>query len=225
MITIRCLRSYKKLPISDLADFAQGVHDGVYTNTTVFDTPPIADAAFQTLIDQYNLKRSLYENGGLAQKPGWKYAQSSMLDALNETADYVDTKVDGNENIVILGGYKPTKSVRSEGHTPDQLVDITLTRGTSGKLFAECEKQVGVDVYICIMTKDAPLPDDVDVSEVGDLLLLQGTSLPTMVIDFTSSRKKKFVGLTPGSTYYFVFFGINARGVGDFSEVKSIMCV
>ena len=118
---------------------------------------------------------------------------------------------------------------------PPQLVDIELTRGSTGEIFAQSEAlQVG-DTYLCIMTAGGPIPSDITISASGQLTLgdtqqqLAGASASVQqvsmaIIDFTRNRKKKFMGLTPGVTYWFSFFAINATGVGPLSEPKSIVC-
>jgi len=44
------------------------------------------------------------------------------------------------------------------------------------------------------------------------------------IIDFSKGRRKKFINLRPGTTYFFTQFVINARGVGSMSDPVSIVC-
>lgn len=238
MVVIKCLLTFKKLKVADRPIFASGVKDGVYGNPTVFTTPPILQPAFELLISEYVAKRSLYENGGTAQKPAWDMANTNLINALVDTAEYVDTLVNGNENIVILAGYKPSKSIYSDVAKPTKLFGVTLKRNEeqSGKLVADCGVQAGVKAYVCILTEGAPLPAGIVISETGQLIVEEtGTPVPLTgagagtnikaVIDFNQTRRKEFAALTPLTTYYAVFFGINAGGVGPLSDAVSVVCL
>lgn len=237
MTLVRCLRSYKRLPIKDMPDFASAVEDGIYDNPTVFAAPPLLQADFQALIDAYVAKRGTYVAGGTAQKPAWEAARTALIDGLDTTADYVDTLVNGNENIVILAGYKPTKTVISSVTKPTKIQGVSLTRNdVSGVLIADCKAQDGINSYVCILTEGAPLPDNITISNTGQIRvqeLLAGSGsdagstsgITAVYADFNQSRKKEFEGLTPLQTYYCVFFGINAGGVGALSDPVSIICL
>lgn len=239
MSTVKCLRTYKKSKVGDRPIFAQGVKDGVYGNATVFLAPPIAEGDFQGVIDNFIEKRALYVNGGSAQKPGYEAANSAMMDALNQTADYVDTLVNGDPNIVILAGYKPTKSTKSDVAKPLKMEGVTVVRtNVSGTLVADCRPQDAVNTYVCILTEGSPLPDTVTVSNTGQIIITDidaptgntggsalSTSITGVYVDLNQNRKKYFEGLTLLKTYYCVFLGINAGGVGAMSDPVSIICV
>lgn len=238
MSVIKCLLTFKKLPIADRPIFATGVKDGVYGNPTVFVAPPIPQADFELFITEYTEKRSLYERGGEAQKPAWEAANANLIKALVTTAEYVNTLVYGNENIVILAGYRPSKSNSSNVPKPTKLKGVTLKRDeeNSGKLIAECKAQAGVNAYVALLTEGAPLPPEIVISETGQLVIKE-TGEPIKlaapdaagaikgIFDFNQLRRKEFVGLTPLSTYYVVFFGINAGGVGSLSDAASVVCL
>ncbi|MCF8278593.1 MAG: hypothetical protein K9J17_17830 [Flavobacteriales bacterium] len=64
MKKIRCSLAYHRMPIGSFGDFAGGVRDGIFTNTTVFTLPPMTLVDFQTLIDTYINARATYKAGG-----------------------------------------------------------------------------------------------------------------------------------------------------------------
>lgn len=235
MTVIRCLRSYRRLPIDEKPDFAEGVKIGVYGNPTAFPVPPIVDTDFQALIDEYNAKRGLYVNGGKAQEAAWKYAEANLIAGLDTTADYVDTLVNGNENMVILAGYKPTKTTASVVTKPSIIEGVVLNRGkASGTIVADCKAQKGVNAYICILTQGAPLPDNVVVSGSGQINIqittTDGTAAVTdgiaaVHMDLNQNRRKEFLNMVPMQTYYCAYIGINAGGVGSISTSASIVCL
>jgi hypothetical protein len=242
MSVIRCLLTFKKLRQADLPIFAVGVKDGVYGNATVFPAPPIMATDFEILIANYTNKLGLLKTGGSAQRPGFEAAKTALTDGLVNTASYVDTLVNGDENIVILAGYKPSKPYSSDVAKPTKLNGATLKRDDqeSGKLIAECATQNGVNAYVCIITEGAPAPSNINITSAGQLIL-QGDSNPLpptsstdgsdatnpimAAFDFNQNRRKEFTELTPLKTYYAVFFAINAGGVGPFSDPASVVCL
>jgi len=243
MTVIKCLLSFKKLPIAERPIFATGIKDGIYGNPTIFMAPPITAAIFEGLINNFTAKRGLYENGGSAQQPAWNAANTALIDALVETATYVNTLVNGDENVVILAGYKPSKSHSSEVAKPLKIQGVTLKRDAdevSGTLIADCTAQVGVKTYVCILTEGAPLPSNVKINTAGQLVVESSSPIPTpgspspipqpiqmerTIIDFNQNRRKEFTALTPLMTYYATFFGINGGGVGSMSDAQSVVCL
>ena len=229
--------SFHKSKVNDLPIFAIGVRDGIYLNPDPFDAPPITELNFQKLIDTYTNKRGAYENGGSAQKGPYQAARQALLDGLDQMAVYVDLVAKGDENIILLGGYVPSKGNRSETPSPVQPTGVSVKRGeASGILIAECENQSVAISYGCIVTVNQPLPANVVLNANGQLIfsdtepsppagtMALSTALISGLIDFNPGRKKKFKNLIPGLTYYFVFYAANATGVSPFSESKSIMC-
>jgi hypothetical protein len=234
----RCSLSFHRAKVDELDLFAIGVRDGIYTNPTIFTAPPYTEVEFQAFIDDYANTRGAYKQGGSAQKGPFEAAKTALMTALDTTATTVDNLADGDANIITIAGYVATKGTSSSAPEPAQLKDVKLSRGSSGQLLAECENQKGVDSYVCIMSIGVPMPDGVGIDAAGQLHIGEGTKPPAgdeetplgvpatqpAIVDFKKSRKKKFIGLAPGTTYYFVFFGVNARGVGPFSKEVNIVC-
>lgn len=237
MVTIRCSLGFHKLKLNDIPVFAGGVRDGIYGNPLVFATPVIPVIGFQAKLDDYNNTRYAYTQGGLAQKGPFLQAKTELMTALDTMAEYVNSIALGDANLVTLAGYVPTKGSKSSTPAPDQATGILVSRGSTGKLFAECAKQDVAVSYCCIMTVGQPLPAGIFINEAGqmaingesdlakpDALALAATLISGGVIDYNLNRKKTFINLSLGTTYYFVFFAINATGVGDLSASVSIMC-
>lgn len=227
MRTVRVSLQYHYLRVNDFPIFAVGVRDGIYGNATVFATPPILQADLQTLIDTYNTARAAYENGGTAQKGPYLAAKTALNGGLDQLAEYVDSVALGDGNIIMLSGFVPTKSTTSDAPVPVQLTDVRVSRGSTGEVMVECEKLDGASNYACIMTEGTPLPSGVVLNAKGQLVFLVGDvpgAAASSVIDFNPTRRKLFIGLTPGSLYYFVMFASNASGVGPLSASVSIMC-
>lgn len=239
MNRIKCSLRYHYLKLESIPTFAGGVRDGVYGNATLFNTPPIMQADFQALITEYQNTRDAYKQGGLAQKGPFLTAKSNLMVGLDKTADYVNTIANGDESTILISGFVPTKGYSSTPPVTVQPTGVVVRRGTTGILYVECDKQDQASAYGCIMTKGEPLPSSVVMNEVGQLIISEsgdvGGSGNTAVsisdgfvkgtIDLNANRKKKFVNLTPGVTYYFVFYASNSQNVSSLSDSVSMMCV
>lgn len=228
--------AYHRLKLDLIDVFAIGVRDGIFNNPVTFSAPPVNQTAFQALIDAYVNTRGAYKMGGKAQKPAFEQAKINLMKALDSTADYVTGVANGNELLIILAGFTPTKSNQSTVPPPVQPTGVRLTRSNTGELLSECDNQPVVDTYLAFLTPNAPIPLNISISGTGQLVVTsgmqgpqgaQGSNTPAQVefiIDLNKNRKKKFMGLTPGTTYFITYVAINAQGVSPFSASASCMC-
>jgi len=227
MAKIRVLLNFHRPKVGTLSTLAQTILDDLFGNPLLFPMPPIPAAGFETVLDTYRVTWAAYSVGGKAQQGAYRDAETALIAALDTLADYVSLTADGLETTITTSGFTPTKGSHSIGPNPTQPQNVELSRGVTRVLNAECESQDAALVYICIMTEGAPLPPTFTLNEVGQMAI-NGTSpapSPTGgVIDFSNNRKKTFINLTVGVHYYFVFFVINARGVGSMSLPVSILC-
>jgi hypothetical protein len=242
MVVVRCSLAYHQTLTGKLDTFAVGVRDGIYGHPAEFVAPTVLELDFNAAITAYIDTYGAYAQGGNAQKGPYFAAEETLMGMLDENATYVDSVAQGNANLIWLSGFKPTKGTSSKRPAPEQFQEVEVTRGSTGVLFAECESQKVVDVYVCIVAVGGPMPDGVNINLGGQLPIGENappipvdpenptevvqplTQTDGAILDFNKKRKKKFLGLTPGVTYYFTFFGINSSGVGQFSEPVSLMC-
>jgi hypothetical protein len=232
MAKIKCKRTaYHNLPQGQLDTPAVAVKNGIYSDNVTFPTPPITELAFQGFIDNFVTTYGIYQNGGSGQRGNYNLADIALTNAMDTMATYVDNIANGDVNIITNAGFVATKGTPSEAPAPVIIDNVVITRGNPGQLLVECKKQAYVDSYICILTPNEPTPANMIVVD-GQIVLENdngttqplATVAPAAVIDFNKTRKKKFAGLTSGTTYYATMFGINAQGVGDLSEPVSKMC-
>ena len=240
---IHCSLSYHKSRVDALPVFAVGVRDGIFDNMAVFMTPPIGEPDFGVLIQNYNDRRGAYENGGLAQKGPYQEAKQALMEGLDALADYVNGVASGDENIILLSGFVPTKGFRSDSPKPVQPTGIVLKRPATGVIAAECANQKVAVNYICMVTVNDPLPSNVVLNENGQLTYTSSddapvqdqtdqnasnsadaTTITTAYIDFNPGRRKEFRNLQLGSRYYFYFIAANAQGVSTISDGVSMIC-
>lgn len=226
--------SFTKLPIGELDVPAGKVQINLYINAATFAATPYTLAEFTGFVTNYTAKYAAYKNGGATAKAEYMMAEETLLNAMNTTALYVDNVADGERAIVILSGFEPTKESNTPKSKPTEMLDVELERGATGEITATCAQQEGVDVYIGVLTAEAPAPAWFVINGDGQVNFGNDPYTPPTpspmpqssggLIDFNKSRKKLFMGLTPGVTYYVTFFGINSAGVGPISATVSIVC-
>jgi hypothetical protein len=213
---------YHTLSVTLLANFGLGVRTNVFiTNPTLFPTPPMTQVAFEAIIEDFELKRSLYVNGGEDQRGPYEDALTALMAALDEFADMVDGIPNLTTAIVNQGGFVATKETDTEHHVPDGGKGVVNLRrgGSTGVVEAECNVVPEAEYYHCIVT-NAPMPE---LRIVNDDYLEYDKTGTFFRIHQTKTRKKTFQGLTAGVVYYVYYWAGNAKGVSQVFEVKSIM--
>ena len=157
MKKIHCNLSYHTMHLDEVESFALGVEAGYFGNNPPFTVLPFTQVAYHGKIDNYVSTRAAYVNGGLAQKGPFMLAKKSLMDDTDALADEVDKVADGNPDIIVLGGFVPTKTP-GEGQKPGQCI-VTVKKGITGELISNCALVDGAKHYGCIMTEGGPLPE------------------------------------------------------------------
>jgi hypothetical protein len=220
MEDIHCALDYHRTPNPKLANLALGVRDGQFNNPLVFITTPVSKVDFEENIKDYSGKYSAFVRGGVGQKGAFLLAKSLLMGNLDSFGVSTDGFALGDEAIILLGGFKPTKGFETAGHTPG-LPEVELSRGDStGELLSECPVVEGAEYYGALLT-ETKLVGTV-INEAGKLIIAPGEIILQM--DFNKNRKKQFLGLTASKIYFIYYYASNATGVSQLSAVKSIMC-
>jgi len=220
---VQCSLSYHQASAEHLPVFGLGVKQGIKNNPTVFDpaktpAPPVTDTQFETLIGNDEETYAAYKKGGSAQKPAYLAARSALITALDDTAVYVDTIANGDENIITLAGYTPTYVSKNKPTVPTAPKKVTAETGDStGEMITECETFDKNCQYGCIVSEGQPLPAGIAITADGLLFLPAGLT-NRIIFNLNRERVKKFTGLTKRVDYYFYYFVINAAGVSPLSE-------
>jgi hypothetical protein len=216
--------SYHELQLDLIENFCLGVKNGYFGNNPPFTVLPFTELVYQGKIDDYVNTRAAYVNGGESQKGAFILAKAALMTDTDSLAKETDIVADGDVGIIELAGFDATKTGSSEPSIPGQCV-VTVKRGIAGQLISTCAKVDGAKHYGCIVVEGALLPNTVELTETGKLLIGSGGGpLPTMAIDLTDQREKQFSGLIHDVTYYFYYFAVNSKGVGPLSEPVSIVC-
>lgn len=225
-LKVRCSLSYHYLRLDTVDVFATEVRDGIYNNALTFPSPPISISSYQTLIDTYINTRAAYQLGGRGNKGPFQAAKSALMAGMDELSAYVNTIAQGDENIILISGFFPTKSNTTPLNPPAVPGVPKVTRGGSGVLIAEVDKVTGADFYGCVVTVNTPKPENININAAGQIVgedeggnpaAVTTSASINMILDFNKSRKKTFTGLPLRTNFYFYFYCGNARGVSQFS--------
>jgi len=215
---INCLREdYRKAADDQLDRKAIAVKNGLTTNAANFPAPPVGPTALGNLAATYTNAYSAYKRGGLDQKPAFQAAQTALLNAMDDNADYVDRVANGDSELIVEAGYVPTKASGSPIPAPLRPEGVKAERGqTDGEILVECPVVEGAEFYGLLVAEGTPFTTPPFFNGVFHFNPGQNISCG---IDVTKSRKKKVQGLTPGTLYYFYMYAGNANGISALSSV------
>ena len=219
----KCARTvYKKATDDQLDTKLLAVIVGLTDHAVDFPAPPFGPAALQALLDTYTLTYNAYKRGGLDQKEEFLQAKAAVLDAMDDTAAYVDTVAKGDAVLIVNAGFEPTKTVLTPQPAPVQPSQLLVTRSKNrGEVTVECPVVANADYYGLVITEGVPL-SGVTLSS-GQFEL--GTVNYPLLLDVTKARRKTLKDMKPGVMYYFYMYAGNAAGVSTLSDGISIMGV
>lgn len=231
---IRCKLSYHQITVTLLQLFITGVRNGIYNNAATFPAPTDSAATFDAAAADFNTKYDLYKKR-LGSKGDFVSAKTAMMNILDRQADYVNTVANNNPDTILLAGYEPTKGVTNNVPAPLQAQNVVITRGTPGTLITDCDPVEYADSYGVILVVDHELPETVIMNGAGQLEYMDdglpgsaagpeptpGMPVVRVIMDLNKSRKKTFINLQIGTTYYVYYWSMNANGVSQLSEVVS----
>ena len=233
---IICRLNFHYFSVALFKLFFEAVKNGIYNNPSTFMAPTVTQIALEALIEDYNTKYTKFKNR-TGTKADFLLAKTALMNALDTLAVYVNGVAENNPEIIMLAGYTPTKGVNSNVTPPVQPVGVVITRGIPGVLETDCTPVATVESYGAILVANNPLPENIRMNGLGQLeiidddinaaMAITGTTaepgVPVIkgLIDMNKSRKKKFINLEIGTTYYVYYWAMNAGGVSPLSEVVS----
>ena len=220
-------RAFVKAHVGKLSNAARNVKSSIYQHGDIFTAPPIEENAFDALIIDYSEKYVRYKNGGRIAKGLFMAAHDALFSAVDQLANYVNTVANGKVSIILLSGFVPTDTTSTRLKRPKEPKNVQLKRISTGRIQATCDHQDIAEYYGCIMTEGAPLPSTAHIT-LGNKLSLRLADLAALnivhiEIDLGRGRKKLFIGLKNGVTYYFTFYAVNAGGASSLSPAVSIV--
>ena len=221
MNQIRCRVTFHSYTNKTLINFCSLVAGGIYTNTAIFATPVITNEEFQRAQVKFSDAVSKYDNAPKIERTNLKNARTELMQTVDKIKDYVDGVAKGDESIIILGGFTPTKGAAEKSKPVEKTNDFEPVRT---KVLGEAEVTVNYSGsgtpqwYFVICSTDATLPSN--LVENG---IINFGALPDGVrIDVSKSKKKLFTNLDSNVVYYFYAFVGNTNNIAPLSDPKSL---
>ncbi|MEC4050649.1 hypothetical protein OX284_014515 [Flavobacterium sp. SUN046] len=221
MKKIRCMLGYRNYGNGKLINLCTKVSNGIYNDSDRFSTPVVPQAEFNTALHNYTDSVGRFENAPKIERSSMEQARNVMIGILDRLRVYVDFLANGDESLINLSGFDPTKGTINKT-TPLVLVDSFEARRTPnlGEVEVEIHKDTAVEIawYFVICSKFSNLTSD--TIENG-LLDIQDSHIG-MVINFNNGRIKKFTKLSTGVMYYFYVFAVNSVSVSALSNPRGV---
>jgi hypothetical protein len=175
----RILRNYLEMNDAPLGDF--GLHIGTcMTGNANFTTPPVTGAALTGLGNTYITTLAAAVDGNKLATANKLAAQSALLAALDQTADYVELTSQNNQAKLLSSGF----TLASTSHAQAQVGTtgiLSVSNLATTKL--ELELQVADNAWCYV----------VQISTAPNVWTTAGV--------FTNPHDVVLTGLTPGTTY------------------------
>jgi hypothetical protein len=207
---------------NDQYDFGTIVIGDLTTNALTFPAVPGGLAALTGINNTYLVKINAAEGGDHAAIVARdNYRDTVWIPAFDEVADYVDEVADGDEDTILLSGFKPTKGAKEEAGVPKQM-HLELKSPNTGTLqYKSDTENVGKDATYFLVGKTknvATLTQDAD----GKIII--ETTGPCKIV-FAPVRTKKglITGMPSEEIMEFVIGAVNAAGVGPVSSEQKII--
>jgi len=201
MGAIRTIRSYTKLPDTDLSKFAGATIVGLKGNPAL-PTPPVDVGALGTLKGAFDDAIVKANKGGSLATAMKDAARAGLVAALDKNASYVDINCEEDMTILLSAGYQAVSTNRVQTVLNPPVI-MAVDYGQTGELKLRIKGDAhrkGIQGRI----------KDVKGTEFG----------PT--ITFRNSKSILFKGLAAGTTYVMELCGIGgSTGQSDWSEPVS----
>jgi len=214
MNQIKCNSAYRKYSKQAYLDFCTKVSNGIYNNPDTFTNPPFTKADFENAFTKYSDAAAQYKIAPTVQKTNYDNAKNNMNATLGKTADYVDVVANGDESIIYLAGYVPTKGTNSKSQPITEAATGTAKRGEAGQIVtnAAAVKNKGTISYSVVVSVGTTLPEG---SYVNGQVQISGTTL--VVVNSSRNRKKIIYNLPSGISYvYFLAYNpVSASPLGE----------
>ncbi len=221
MKKIRCRLEYRDFNNRDLIQFCTQVSNGIFNDADKFDAPAVAHAVFTTAFTNYTDSVARYENAPKIEKTAMELARKEMIEILDLMRLYVDQLANGDESLINLSGFVPTKATvdKSTPLVATESFDVRRTTNL-GEVQVEIHKQSAYDAlwYFVICSTSYNLPANI----VNEGVLDFSNKNDNMRINLSNGRTKVFSNLPTGTMYYFYVIAANSVSVSPISSPKGL---
>ena len=205
---------FKRLSIPEKTVFGKNVYEKMLGNVGTFDKP---DVPLDTMLE---INKTLFEaaeaaKSGDFQKTAAMHEAEKTWDATYTTqAHYVDRVAKGSETIILLSGFKATKSETKPATQCAAATNLTAepSNKMAGAVHIECDQIEGADAYIFIITNG-----QANLKFNGSQInLAANPQIVEAIVD--THRKVDFKDLPSGINYWVYVMGVNKVGYGVLSS-------
>ena len=217
MKKIRCRLDYRDFSNRDLIQICTQVSNGIYNDVNVFGSPVVTKVVFTTAFNKYADAVARYENAPKIEKTAMELARKEMIEILDIMRLYVDQLANGDESLINLSGFAPTKATveKSVPLVTTESFDVRRTTNL-GEVEVEIHKHSGYDAlwYFAICSSFSNLP----VNAINNGVLDLSISNEEIRINLSNGRTKVFSNLPTGKMYYIYVFAANSVSVSPLSS-------
>ena len=189
---------------------------GVYGHTAEFVAPPILEADFFALVNNYRDINNEFEAGAADYKAALDTAITKLNNGMDTLKDYVEELPNLTVELANLSGFTLNKQSLSDSLIPDKPVYIRLVHLGAGSTRFYYASVDNAEYYGAFLVEGKGLPEGSFFAN-GILELPDGTK-PRMFWHTLKQRVKTFYGLTIGKEYTLYYFAGNTAGVSGLSD-------
>ena len=220
-----CKLNFHYFGKTELDSFANGIDNGIFSNDTVFVTPPLTSSELVHIITDYSTALADYKAYGKIKKTAYLKAKEKLMNALDTLANYVNTIANGDPSIILLAGFVPTADTIQKSPDLSKIEVILVTPSkVNGQVFIETPAitDKGVTGYVLILVSGEPLHMD---NFTNGVLNMDSSIEQKILIDFTKTRRKVVNNLDSSILYYGYMFAINPTSVSPLSTAFIVKCI
>jgi hypothetical protein len=210
-----CKLDYHIFGVSKFLSFVASVKNGIYTNPTVFITPPYTEIDFDSKFDAFAAAANDYIQYGITKKTVFLEKKAELMKIMDNTAIYVNSVSVGDVSIIALSGFVASKD-QFQRVLPLEKISNFYVKNVGVSIASISNK--GIINYGCVIAVGGPLVE----STILNGQFITSANDPLIRQDFNKSRRKTFNGLTPGTPYYIYVYANNSIGVSPLSDFKML---
>ena len=220
-----CKLSFRKFKKGILSNFANGVIQGIYTNTSIFVSPPLVWAVVKQKNTAYSDALADYNALGKTKKTAYLVAREELIADLNQLALYVNSVADSDASIILTAGFEPTAESNQKPPLLEKIESVLVTPSkVSGRVTVAIPSLLdkGVSFYGLILVSGPPLTPSNFTNGFFTITASEGQKI---VMDFNRKRIKVIDGLDSSIEYKGYVFAINSVGVSPLSDAVRVKCI
>lgn len=218
MTLIKVKLSFIRMPVPPKVDFGKNTVTKMMGNP-VFTSPDVPLSTIQTASQNLEDKYNAAQVGGPQQTADMDAAELALNDLLRKQAAYVQRIANGDEVKIFSAGFLPTKAQADPIALPVKVEKLKLKADEqAGTIHKINDKTPNAKMYATVLMTNQNMPITVD----GNLLVIT-IGADKIIIDISTFRKRRYVGLESGKRIYVKTAAINSAGKGPDSDVINII--